>query len=693
MLKTVVIGAMLLAGAGGFAEYASDVFLADVTGRKTGFFHVEKGGLRWNVIDPLGRGFVPFGVDHCSWWGMQCEALGHAPYGRFCREKYGRKERWVEETCARLKSWGFNTLGGGDWEAFGRRGILHTVFLEMGKRHCRSTAEWRIAEDLDAPGTAFPNVFHPDFEAACDRVAKETCAPQKDDPLLLGYFLDNELAWWGSNDAARDVGIFDVVAKMPPTHTARQALDAYLAGREATREIKLGFLKLTAERYFSCAVKAIRRHDPNHMIMGCRFAGLNGAHPAVWAVAGKYCDIVTFNIYPWVDLDRNVVLDARGGVPIVRRFEEIRKVTDSPIFVTEWSFPALDTGRPCLHGEGQRFRTQHERVQASSLYVRTMLAMPNVIGYDYFMWVDQPALGMRRSFPEDSNYGLVNERNEPYVELVSMFAKLHADAAKLRCGPVPASREAPDAVGGADAREFRQAARAASSGCVSYREDAGRWTLANDAGLALRGRLGGSVMVDEVVLDGKKYGSYGGLLEYFGEGGESEWIDAEEVLSVRKTGDEKAITLEIESRGGLPGRRFSLTHRVTVAAGERDALCEIVGMRNESDRPIKVKRFFMRPFAAVPRPAARKSVPNLWKGGGDARWEFPDGRRYGMVSQDPAVERFFLWVGSTGVQHPDVKFTPGKPLTVAAGAAWSFPTPPAARLICQPAAACPQKGL
>lgn len=686
MIKLVLTGVAFLTGACATAEYASDVFIAGVTGEKTGFFHAEKTADRWNVIDPLGRGFVPLGVDHCSWWGMQCQALGYAPYGKFCREKYGKKDRWVEETYARLKSWGFNTLGGGDWEAFGRRGLLHTVFLEIGKRHCRGSADWIIAEDLDAPGTAFPNVFHPDFAAECDRVSAELCAPQKDDPLLLGYFLDNELAWWGSNDAARDVGLFDVVAKMSAAHSARKALDTYLGGREATREVKLGFLKLVAERYFRISVEAVKRYDPNHMVLGCRFAGLNGAHPVVWAAAGKYCDIVTFNIYPWVDLDRRMVLDARGGTPMADRFAEIGKVTDKPIFITEWSFPALDTGRPCLHGEGQRFRTQHERTQASYLFARTMLAMPNVIGYDYFMWVDQPALGMRKSFPEDSNYGLVNEQNEPYDELVSMFAKVHENVAKLRCAPLPSAKEAPNIPYGVDALEFRKKAGSAPPRKVSFRMTEGRWSIANDVGLTVKGRIGGTVMADEIALNGEIYGSYGGLLEYAGEGGESEWIDATEVMDVRRRDDGhgRIVTVEIESRGRTPNRNFTLTHRISVASGIRDALCEIVGVRNESDRPLQIKRFFMRPFAAIPRPTAKKSVPNLWKGAGDAKWEFPDGRRYGMVSQDPAVERFFLWCGSTGAQHPDIKFSPGKTLSVAPGATWTFPVPPAARLVCLP---------
>ena len=63
---------------------------------------------------------------------------------------------------------------------------------------------------------------------------------------------------------------------------------------------------------------------------------------------------------------------------------------------------------------------------------RTMLALPFLLGYDYFMWVDEPALGISKEFPEDSNYGLVNEDGRPYELLTKMFTQVHRDSSRLR---------------------------------------------------------------------------------------------------------------------------------------------------------------------------------------------------------------------------------------------------------------------
>ena len=92
--------------------------------------------------------------------------------------------------------------------------------------------------------------------------------------------------------------------------------------------------------------------------------------------------------------------------------------------LTEWSFPAFDSGLPCLRGVGKRFDTQAERAWASALYARSVLSCPWVIGYDYFMWVDMPAKGISFRFPEDANYGLVREDGTPYAELTEAFAAI-----------------------------------------------------------------------------------------------------------------------------------------------------------------------------------------------------------------------------------------------------------------------------
>ncbi|MBR0056824.1 MAG: hypothetical protein IJP66_05790, partial [Kiritimatiellae bacterium] len=372
----------------------------------TGFWHLSQDEAgRWWAVSPAGEPTFLRGVDHANWNGHWCEALKTHPYRDENAKRFGGdKAAWATETLARLRDWGFNALGAGCSAELQNRGLAHTAMLAVGQRFCRLGPDHELSHFEGRPGTAFPNVRHPDWPAFCDAEAARVCDAQRDNPDLFGYFFDNELSW-----------------------------------RNRTRE--------EAALYFGTIAEAIRRHDPNHLVLGCRFAGM-GARQFVWEEAGKVCDVLTFNKYPWADLDRNVIHQSRSSAErFADAVAERHAWCGRPLLITEWSFPALDSGLPCSNGAGQRFRTQAERAAATELMARTLLSLPFMVGYDYFMWVDEPALGISYNFPEDSNYGLVNERGEPYEELVAMFARLHRDIAALHRAPPPPERKAPPSAG------------------------------------------------------------------------------------------------------------------------------------------------------------------------------------------------------------------------------------------------------
>jgi hypothetical protein len=245
---------------------------------------------------------------------------------------------------------------------------------------------------------------------------------------------------------------------------------------------KKAFAGLVARRYFQVTTDAVRRHDPNHMILGCRFAAAI-ASDAVLAEAGRFCEVVAFNYYPLVNLDHAVAMNRRSawaGPTLHRVFEKIYAVARRPLMVTEWSFPALDAGLPSARGAGQRFRTQAERTAATRICAETMLRTPSMIGYDFFMWVDEPALGISLRFPEDSNYGLVNERDEPYADLTAMFTDLHRRAGSLRIeGFAEPPRTPPPCESPGTRRPAAASCRSSGTRCAI---SAGQLELSCDAG-------------------------------------------------------------------------------------------------------------------------------------------------------------------------------------------------------------------
>lgn len=420
-------------------------------GRRTGFFHVERLGGRWWIVDPNGAPFYGVGTDHVNYNVHWCEKLGYAPYARNVAAKHGSEKAWAASATGRLKRWGFNLLGAGCSESVRYRGLAHTAFLSLG-------ADFTAVSDI-APRTTwtgFPDVFHPRFAAWCEARARQLCAPVKDDPWLLGYFLDNELEWFGKNGS--DGGLFDEAMRKAADHPARRDLVAFLRARYTGDVGKLNaawktsltsfdalptaanlpgsptpaavrdrrdWVRRVADRYFAVTTAAIRKADPNHMVLGCRFAGIA---PPIWDIAGRYLDIVSVNYYGQVDLERGYSPDMPG---VMARYHAQAK---RPLMVTEWSFPALDAGLPSQHGAGQRVATQKDKARAFSIYQRTLFGMPFVVGSDYFMWVDEPALGISSTFPEDSNYGLVDEKDRAWPELTAAAARLNPTATRLHAG-------------------------------------------------------------------------------------------------------------------------------------------------------------------------------------------------------------------------------------------------------------------
>ncbi len=684
-----------------FPPYTCDSYVADIRDRATGFFHVvQKSDGRWWTIDPLGRGMVMLGIDHVTMRGHGCEKLGwRYLHYEAIKDRYPDKAAWERETLERLTGWGFNLLGAGCDAALKHRGMAHTVFLSFGDRLCQSETDnafW-ICPNEHRPCSAFPNVFHPDFDRYCVFYADRLCAPHANDPWLFGYFIDNELAWWGRG--AHDTGLFDAAFRLAATHTAKKAacellkeraggdlaafnrtwstdlkgwdglpvLTALPSATEEQRACKRAFLRLAAERYFGIATQAIRRADPNHLVLGARFAGTGGAHQEVWEVAGKYCDIVTFNCYPWADLDRNVVLTGSGlsAERIADHFTTFFGTVKRPMLVTEWSFPALDSGLPCTHGAGQRFYTQAERTQATELFARTMLSLPFLLGYDYFMWVDQPPLGISEAFPEDSNYGLLSLGGTPYPEITAMFTRLQREAGKWRREPVPAEKPAPSVTDTLRAADCVAALRRdPGAGSVRYARDGDTFRVSNGAGLQLEGKVGDRNMIGSVTVNGKPVGAYNAMLQT-----DRGWSDTTRVMRV--DGREEAGCAVLDITAENPAVGFTMTHRITVLPDQPLFLCELIRLDNSGKAPLAVRSFFFRyysPFSDLPKSGA---VPNLWKGPASAVWlDQADGRYFGTATFARSVIRILFWKDAER-NYPDAQLGPEKPFTLQPGESYT----------------------
>lgn len=427
-----------------------------------GFFRVcQREGVFW-LVDPEGGRFLSKGVNTVRFDQDRIQNTDRVPYADACRRKYGGESAWRAAAAARLVKWGFNTLGSWSDETVAAAGsvpLAVTPNLDLAMSFA-----WQANERSGGiHKQKFPDVFDPNFEIHIRQKAQNLCAARRMDWNVIGWFADNELRWgpdWRGTDelltlflnlpvagsgraaairflqarygdfedfnaawrtSARSWQELSVLAPIgqpyqrnPPYN--RSAEDESVANRADPARGRFSsdcdaFAALVAARYFELTGAAIKAADPNHLLLGCRFAYPPPA--AVIDAAARHLDVISFNCY---ERDANAVIDAYS-------------VTGKPCLVGEFSFRAADSGLPNTRGAGPQVATQAERAACFRHYVTTALRHPAFIGYHWFEYADQPAEG--RFDGENSNFGTVMIDDREYEDLIRVMTSVNAEAETL----------------------------------------------------------------------------------------------------------------------------------------------------------------------------------------------------------------------------------------------------------------------
>jgi len=415
----------------------------------TGFFRTAQIDGRWWLVDPDGYLFLSMGVDVVrpdattnlrgresmfTWLPDDDDPLarfyGGEPGQRrtydFLKANLDRKYGAAGESefdaraVARLRAWGFNTLGNWTPERIGReRKFPYVVAISV--RGSFATVPGHREGRM-------PDPFDPAFAAAVDEAVKDKAALAKDDPYCLGYFIDNELPWGMPSIDAEHYVLCGEVFSMSEGSPAKQMFIALLKARyasiadfNAAWKLDLGdwselnaaqrrspvpkteqqrrdfsdFLSRYAERYFEVVASVLKQHDANHLYLGCRFA--YWFTPEAVAAAGQHADVISFNIYNWN--------------PNTYRFAQDY---GKPCLVGEFHFGATDRG---MFTGNVTVANQQARADRYREYVQSVLSEPGFVGCHWFQFYDQPTTG-RSQDGENFNIGFASITDTPYRELI-----------------------------------------------------------------------------------------------------------------------------------------------------------------------------------------------------------------------------------------------------------------------------------
>ena len=373
-------------------------------------------------IDGRGRTFDFYGANLVRKYGDPASSRGERASARA-----DWHEQWRDVSYARLRAWGFNTIG--NWA---REDVLANSPMPFTVNLGNSGVP--AVEGATGFWGNMMDVYDPAFEKSAEEVGK-SAAQYASNPLVVGFFVDNELSW-------ENVGAGALAS--PSSQPARIALiemlkshygnidglnggwgtdapdwDSLRAPASINRACKQdldAFVYAFAHRYFLTIKEALKQNAPNHLYLGCRFSRM--VPPAI-AACDDDVDVVSFNLY------RDAIrCDPRSGGDWCGP-----RALQKPVIIGEFHCGATDRGmfHPGLRGA----RNQQERADWYRRYVESVAGCPAFVGCHWFQYKDQPTTG-RDMDGENFSVGFVSITDTPYPELVETARDVHANIYPFR---------------------------------------------------------------------------------------------------------------------------------------------------------------------------------------------------------------------------------------------------------------------
>ncbi|HVT83236.1 MAG TPA: hypothetical protein VHM90_21535 [Phycisphaerae bacterium] len=366
---------------------------AGTQAKATGFFHVEQQNGKWWFVDPEGHLFLATGINGTPGAGGAGRGRGRgAPEAAAASAPASAAVNPAASLVnRRLDSWGMTTGG------TGRPNIAYF--------RAPAGQTWM----------GLPDVYSEQWTAGVDAAANQQLTPRRDDPWLVGYFIGNEPPWGG-----RESQVCDMI--LAGAATATQAkLKEYLAGGDA-RERRRAFVIQAYGKYLETVCGAMRKYDPNHLILGTRFGGTPSE--AVLKLAHIF-DVCSINVYEYEP---------------TKQIERTFRFSGRPVMVTEFHIGVPGDG---LGAGLVQAKDQKERGIAYRYFVEQAASMDCFMGDWWFQWNDEPVLG--RGDGENYNIGFIDSTGRAYKEFVEAVQATNKVLQDVHAGKVAPFSQRPKA--------------------------------------------------------------------------------------------------------------------------------------------------------------------------------------------------------------------------------------------------------
>jgi hypothetical protein len=340
----------------------------------TGFFYVDSVDGNWYIVDPEGYEFIAKSV-------VSVEKGGPV---------------MLPDD---LKQFSINSMG--NWSDLTIRDIPvcpRYNFLQSFKNYAP-----HLKELYDQ--NIFP-VFEPSWPVFCNSRAGTFVDEFLDNPWVIGYFTDNELAF-------HKVLLDDYLALDESNANYIAARDWMIArsgeGFTVSETDREAFRGHVARAYASAVYNALKSSDPNHMVLGPRLHASAKYNPYILQSIGAFVDVMGINFYSrWEPSDETMDLWLEEG--------------GKPFLITEFYTKAKDTGLPNASGAGWEVYTQQDRAWFFENFVLQLMSHPGSVGWQWFRYIDKDGV----------NKGIISTDYTWYEELTSSMYKVGKDVYNLR---------------------------------------------------------------------------------------------------------------------------------------------------------------------------------------------------------------------------------------------------------------------
>ncbi|MBQ7293227.1 MAG: hypothetical protein IJW79_05750, partial [Clostridia bacterium] len=376
----------------------------------TGFFYSTKINGRWWIIDPLG---YPCYIRALS--GIVYSYQNSPKQKEAAFEKYGNLDKWAIATTRHLMDDLYFNAGASPSEQI--KNVVDGIAWQGGTGFASAYGSKIGVNNSNGGSTTFSEnntmpVFDPAFVTFCDERAATNVTSRANDPNFLGWTLDNELPMqkdmiydYMNISPAKDVNLYSYACTW--YWVVRMTGKEKPTDADITEELEQLFRGFVWDRYYYVTTNAVRKYDPNHMILGTRFLTVVKDAPWVLRFSAEYLDCITINWYnAWEPQAENIYLFATNA--------------DVPFMVTEFYAKAEENedGLANTTGAGFFVRTQQDRADHYQSFTLRLLEAKNCVGWHWFQYTDNDPTGNPTDQSSiDANKGIVSNTHTEYTDL------------------------------------------------------------------------------------------------------------------------------------------------------------------------------------------------------------------------------------------------------------------------------------